>query len=45
MRSIDSSDTTIKSSSTNSDNDEFLHVIYDYTGKDDDELTLKYLTK
>lgn len=26
----------------NTNNDEILHVLYDYTGREDDELTLKY---
>jgi hypothetical protein len=30
--------------SLNNNNDDILHVIYDYTSKGDDELTLKYET-
>ena len=42
MRFTDSSKRMINSSSLNSNTDEILHVLYDYTSKEDDELTLKY---
>lgn len=38
----DSSLIMTNSLTLNNNNDEILHVIYDYTSKGDDELTLKY---
>jgi hypothetical protein len=42
MRLTNSSLIMTNSLSLNNNNDEILHVIYDYTSKEDDELTLKY---